>query len=108
MVRPVLVRVVVLPLVTERPAVLQAVLQAVQAVLHPQVEVPILEEDVPLPVVEVQVEDVVHVVHGVHVEDVLHVVHGVQVEDVLHVVHEEDGVPVHVAVVVVEIRGQSS
>ena len=95
-------RVVVLPPVTERPVVLQTVLQAVQAVLHPQVEVPILE------VPEVQVEDVLHVIHEVQVEDVLHVVHGVQVEDVLHVVHEEDGVPVHVAVVVVEIRGQSS
>ena len=96
-----LVRVVVLPLVTKRLVVLQAVLQAVQAVLHPQVEVPILE------VPEVQVEDVLHVTHEIQVEDVIHAVHGVQVEEVLHVVHEENDVPVHVAVVAVEIRGQS-
>ena len=87
-----LVRVVVLPLVVRPLVVLQAVLQAVQAVLHPQVEVPILEEDVPLPVVEVQVEDVVHVGHAVQVRDV---------------VHAEDGVVVHVAVVVVEIRDRN-
>ena len=98
-----LVRVVVLPLVTKRPVVLQAVLQAVQAVLHPRVEVPILE------VPEVQVED------ALQVEDVLLLVvevpvlevPEVQEEDVLHVIHEEDVVLVHVAVVVVEIRGQS-
>ena len=97
----------VLPLVV-RPVVLQAVLQAVQAVLRPQVEVPILE----VPEVQVgdalQVEDVLRVVHEVQVEDVLRVVHEVQVEDVPHVVHEVDDVPVHVAVVVVVIRGQSS
>ena len=81
-------------------------------VVHPQVvevEVPeAQEEDVLLLVVEVHVEDVVHVVPEVQVEDVVHVIHGVQVEDVLHVVREEDGVPVHVVVVVVEIRCQSS
>ena len=101
------------------PPVVQVVLQAVQAVLQPLVEVPILEvqedqvEDT-LQVEDVlrvghgeQVEDVVHVAHDVPVEDVHHVVHGVPVEDVHRVVHEEVGVLVHVVAVVVEIRDQN-
>ena len=69
--------------------VVQAVLRAVQAVLQPLVEVPILEVQEDQVEDTLQVEDVLRVAHGGQVEDVVHVAQGVLVEDVRRVIHEE-------------------